>query len=96
MFFALLRRLLAQSPRQRGDLHFLIYTRANCPLCDEARNLLDQYRQRFGFRLESMNVDDSPELKREYGDWVPVVSINGHVRFRGRVNEVLLRRILDV
>jgi hypothetical protein len=26
---------------------------------------------------------------------VPVVEIDGRVRFRGRINEVLLRRIID-
>jgi glutaredoxin len=96
MGFAFLSRWLGRSPPQRTDLHVLVYTRYPCPLCDEVWQLLGRYRERYGFVLEAKNVDEAAELMREYGEWVPVVTINGRVRFRGHVNEVLLRRILDV
>ena len=57
--------------------------------------MLEAFRARYGFVLEAKNVDESAGLVREFGSCVPVVAINGRVRFRGRVNEVLLRRILD-
>ena len=95
MAFEFLRRWFARRPRQRPDLRFLLFTRAACPLCDEAGELLARYQQRYGFLLEAKDVDESPDLVREYGEWVPVVTINGQVRFRGRINEVLLRRMLE-
>ena len=79
----------------RPDLQFTFFTRQGCCLCDEAWALLVQAQQRHGFRLESKNVDDSAEWVADYGDCVPVVLVNGKVRFRGQVNEVLLQRILD-
>jgi hypothetical protein len=41
-----------------------------------------------------VDVEGDPELAARYGDSVPVVTVNGKVRFRGRVNDVLLRRLL--
>ncbi len=79
----------------RPDLHLVMYTRAGCHLCEEAWQLLEQHQRRYGFHLEARDVDAAPELAAQHGDWVPVVTVNGQVRFRGRVNAVLLQRLLD-
>ncbi|MCI0681964.1 MAG: glutaredoxin family protein [Gemmataceae bacterium] len=81
--------------RPRTDLHFVLLTRQGCCLCDDAWALLTKAQERYRFALEARDVDSSPEWAAEHGDWVPVVLVNGKVRFRGKVNEVLLRRILD-
>jgi glutaredoxin len=91
MFLArLLRRV-----RRRPDLHFTLFTRHGCHLCDDAEAILRRQQARYGFNLDSNLVDDKPEWIEQYGDCVPVVLVNGKVRFRGHVNEVLLQRILD-
>ncbi len=95
MAFAFLSRWLGLAPKPRPDLRVMVFTRATCPLCEEAWELLQRQQRRYGFVLEAKDIEESAELVREHGDWVPVVTINGHVRFRGHVNEVLLRRILD-
>ncbi len=95
MTFAFLRRWLRLAPKPRPDLHILVFTRAACPLCDEAWELLKRLQRRYGFALELKDIDESADLVREYGEWIPVVTINGQVRFRGCVSEVLLRRILE-
>jgi hypothetical protein len=41
-----------------------------------------------------VDVDDDPELAREHGNHVPVVQINGRVRFRGAINPVLFQRLV--
>jgi glutaredoxin len=94
MDLGFLWRWFARRPILRPDLCFLLYTRAQCPLCDEAWNLLLRYQEAHGFALEKKDVDASEDLTREFGNCVPVVLVNGKVRFRGRVNEVLLQRIL--
>ena len=84
-----------KTPRQRPDLRVVLYTRKGCPLCDQAWELLSEQQKRWGFVLEAIDVDTAADLVREHGDCVPVVAINGRVRFRGHVNAVLLTRILD-
>lgn len=66
------------------------YTRNGCHLCEEAEALL----RRYDFQIEAVDVDQDTELKSRYGPCVPVVVIDGRERFRGRVSEVLLRRLI--
>ena len=72
----------------------VMYTRRGCPLCEDAWALLRAERPRFGYALEAADVDADPDLASRHGPCVPVVTVNGRVRFRGRVNVVLLRRLL--
>ncbi len=68
----------------------LLYTRAGCHLCDEAQRTLKAH----GLAVRTIDIDDQPELKSKYDTCVPVVVIDGRERFRGRIDEVLLRRLL--
>jgi glutaredoxin len=82
--------------RQSGyaNVEIVMYTRQGCHLCEEAWQLLERERQRHAFTLRQIDVDSDPQLQREYGECVPVVTVDGRVRFRGRINPVLLRRLL--
>jgi glutaredoxin len=73
------------------DLPVVVYTRQGCHLCDDAYALLVQH----GYRPEKVDVDTRSELADEFGNCVPVVVIDGKIRFRGRVNPVLLKRLKD-
>lgn len=67
-----------------------LYTRQGCHLCDDAHALL----VRHGLRPQLVDIDADPALRERYSECVPVVEINGRERFRGRINEVLLARLL--
>ena len=41
-----------------------------------------------------VDIDDDPALRERFDTCVPVVEIDGQVRFRGRVEPKLLRRII--
>ena len=68
----------------------LLFTRSGCHLCEEAEAVLTQH----GLSPQKIDVDANPELRARYDTCVPVVVIDGKERFRGRVNEVLLKRLL--
>ncbi len=67
-----------------------IYTRVGCHLCDEAHELLTRYR----IPVTLIDVDQDPALRAKYDQCVPVVWIDDRERFRGRIDERLLQRIL--
>ena len=67
-----------------------LYTRQGCHLCDDARELLEKN----GLDVTPVDIDAQPELQEKFDTCVPVVEIDGKVRFRGRVDEKLLRRLL--
>jgi glutaredoxin len=89
----LLNRLLRR-PLRAEHLTFTVYTRAQCCCCHKALDLLEDARRRSRFRIEEVDVDADPELAAKYGTSVPVVMVNGKVRFRGVVNPALLERLL--
>jgi glutaredoxin len=68
----------------------VVYTRPGCHLCDDACAILEQY----GLTPQAVNIDEDPELAARYGLIIPVVLLDGREYFRGRVDEVLLRRLL--
>ena len=70
--------------------HAILYTRNSCQLCEEAKETLENY----GFSIDEVDIDQQPELFKKYDTCVPVVEIDGKIRFRGNVNEVLLVRII--
>jgi hypothetical protein len=95
MVVAMLGFLRKLWPRRRLDhLHFILYTRQNCHLCEDAWRLLIKEQQRYHFLLETVDVDSDSGLANRFGDQVPVVSVNGQIRFRGTINPVLLTRLL--
>lgn len=67
-----------------------LYTRQGCHLCDEAAQVLNQH----GLYFETFDIDADPQLHSRYTECVPVVVIDGKERFRGRVDPLLLRRLL--
>jgi glutaredoxin len=85
-----LRTRITESAKTVPQPAVTVYTRSGCHLCDEARQVL----QRYGLTPQLIDIDADPALREEYTDCVPVVAIDGQVRFRGKVNEVLLRRLL--
>jgi len=64
-----------------------IYSRPGCHLCDDAKEVIERVRKRFDFSLSVINIDSDPELKREYGELIPVVFINGTKVFKYHVDE---------
>ncbi len=76
------------------ECEVILYTRSGCCLCERVLPLLHQAQQRFQFRLREVDLAHEPDLEAEYGEQIPVVVIDGQVRFRGCVNPVLLTRQL--
>jgi glutaredoxin len=77
------------------EWNVVMYTRQGCHLCEQAWQQLEQAQQRYHFALSQVDVDEDVQLAREYGECVPVVVVNGRVRFRGVINPVLLKRLFS-
>ncbi len=84
------RRERAAMQRRAGAYETIVYTRNGCCLCKDAFRILAKH----GFQPKFVDIDGDSRLVELYGDQIPVVVMNGKVRFRGRVNESLLRRLL--
>ncbi len=71
-----------------------VYSREGCHLCDEAVELLNSYSAYLP-EIQEIDIDTNSDLKAQFDVDVPVVEIDGKVRFKGRVSESLLRRLLE-
>lgn len=95
MVLAALLRWWRGMPAALAHLQVVLYTRRGCHLCEDAWPELLRLRQQFGFELTAVDIDADPALVAAHGTRVPVIAIDGKERFWGRINFVLLRRLLD-
>ncbi|MEN1679785.1 MAG: glutaredoxin domain-containing protein [Planctomycetota bacterium] len=68
----------------------VVYTEPGCACSASAIELLRDE----GVEPSIVMLEDHPDVRREHGAATPIVSIDGRVRFFGRVDAVLLKRIL--
>lgn len=87
------RRWQPEESGRRYD-RVVIYTREGCHLCDQAKDVLWSYRSWLP-EIEEVDITKDPKLVEQFGEQIPVVEIDDQVRFRGQVNEILLRRMID-
>ncbi len=81
------------TPGQRFHT-LIVYSRPDCHLCDDAKAVLGEYLEYLP-EIKDVDIDADPELKSRFDTLVPVVEIDGQVRFHGRVDEILLRRLIE-
>lgn len=68
-----------------------LYTRTGCHLCDQAYQVLLQH----GLQPTEIDIDGDESLLEKFNTCVPVVEIDGKIRFRGRIEPLLLKRLLQ-
>jgi glutaredoxin len=71
-----------------------LYSKPECPLCDDARHALERVRAAAPFDLEEVDVTSRPALFERYGERIPVVAIDGHDAFEYFVDEQELTRLV--
>lgn len=74
----------------------VVYTRTQCPLCDEAEETIREVAAAEGIPvdIELVNVDTDEELRAKYGDRVPYVYLDGRPAFKFAVDPERLREKL--
>ena len=71
-----------------------LFSREDCKLCEEARNLLKRLGKEFALKVEETNLtEDHPRFK-EFMLEIPVVIVNGKSTLKSVIREEELRAIL--
>jgi glutaredoxin len=71
-----------------------LYSKPDCPLCDEARGALDRVRRRLPFDLVEIDITTDAALEAVYRERIPVIAVDGEELFDFHVDEQLLERRL--
>jgi len=69
----------------------VIYSRTGCHLCDIAEETLKGLQDELKFALAKQLIDGDRELEYQYGEQVPVITINGKVHDFFRVDSKRFR-----
>ena len=86
-------RILGRKPGVE-PLALVLYTRAQCPLCDAMKAEIGRAKRGGRCALLEVDVDMDPILVERHGRSVPVLEIDGRVAFKGSLTvEDLERKI---
>lgn len=72
----------------------LLYTRADCCLCEEMKAAIHQISTKVPLELAEIDVDGTAELRLRFGAEVPVLFIDGRKAFKYRLTAKQLERRL--
>jgi glutaredoxin len=72
----------------------LLYSRAECCLCEDMKDAIEQVAARIPVQLEEVDVDSSADLRERFGSDVPVLFIDGRKAFKFQVTAKQLERRL--
>jgi hypothetical protein len=75
--------------------HVILYGRAGCCLCDDARAALLRIAERVPFTLEQRDIEADDQLLAQYLERIPVIVIDGREAFELIVREAELARALS-
>lgn len=55
-------------------VHFILYSRSYCHLCEEMMQALQKFHERYAFTIEQIDVDADEGLTTLYDELVPVLT----------------------
>lgn len=76
-------------------MRFTLYTKPECGLCDDAKQVLAQFRKECAFDLELVNIETDPAVFERYKYDIPVLAINGHEAAKHVLNLKKLRILVQ-
>lgn len=72
-----------------------LYAKAGCPLCDEARELLEELLPAQSYELREVDIRRSPELFERYRFRIPVVQVDDEERLEGNITADAVRDLVE-
>lgn len=72
-----------------------IYSKAECPLCDKAKEVLLSIQNEFNFVIFEIDITADVSTYEKFKEQIPVVFINGRKAFKYRIDPEDLRKKLQ-
>ena len=71
-----------------------LYTKADCPLCDEAKESLQSLAAQVPIQIEEIDITANLGLFTKYKELIPVLELEGKQLFVHRIHAKALKRKL--
>lgn len=75
-------------------MRLTFYTKPNCPLCDEARDMLEDLNREFSLAVTEVNILSNPAIYEKYKYLIPVLELETGQVIKARFTESDLRKAL--
>jgi len=76
------------------EARFVVYTRADCSLCDDFVTSLARQLEPSRLAYELRDVDADAESRRRFGLKIPVLTVDGSLICHGRYDALAVARLL--
>ena len=77
-------------------LTIILYSKAGCHLCDEARGHLEELAADHEINIQEIDIRRDPDLFERYRYRIPVIVVDGVERLEGRIEEEDVRALLEL
>ena len=75
---------------------FTLYTRSNCPLCDEAKLMIGLINEDFPLPYEEVDIESDDALHEKYMLMIPVLEKDNEVLVYGNIGYLELLEALKL
>ncbi len=72
-----------------------LYTRPNCPLCEEAKLMLKLVQEDFPLEYKEVNIEEDDRLHEKYMLMIPVLEQDGEILRYGNIGYTEILEALD-
>ncbi|MCR2822449.1 glutaredoxin family protein [Lederbergia panacisoli] len=76
-------------------MQIIFYTRNRCPLCVDAKLILQQLQREHQFQIIERDIDTNDEWTEQYGLMIPVVEVAGEVVQYGLIDPITIEEKLN-
>ena len=77
------------------DAAIVLYAKAGCHLCDDARSHLEDLAADYHITFDEVDIRRDPAIFERYRYRIPVITVNGDERLEGRIAAGDVRALLD-
>jgi len=74
------------------SLQITFYTKPNCPLCEEAEELLDEMKGHFDFSVLKIDITRDMDTYEKFKHRIPVLRLGEQLELAGKITEKELRQ----
>lgn len=72
----------------------VLYSKPGCHLCDEMKPIVAHVARQFGVDVTEIDISTDADLIKEYGEQIPVLTLDGRRIAKYRITEEQLRSSL--
>ena len=77
-----------------NDHKLQLFTKSDCPLCEEAKAVLNEIAPKFEIQVEEIDITTNMGLFTKYKNIIPVVEMDGKRLFAHQISASALKRKL--